>query len=281
MVKNILDHNREHYNSVYEKANIPWIIETVQDYSNYLDDVTKYRTSWACLYAGNFRHRLAGKKVLELGAGNGLNALIMACLGAQVVALDISNESEKIINRAAQEMGLSQQVEALSGDFRDLPFDSSSFDFVVGKALLHHLPHEVELEYVHKIADLLYSSGEARFGEPAINSEFLDTFRWMVSIPGGRPSILNKRAFAAWKESDPHPTRDHTSCHYIDLGKCCFEEVEIIPIGGIQRFHRFLPKGQVDQLFRILAFRLEKVLPRKIMWTIARAQTIIYRKPKK
>jgi len=279
MVNNIFDQNREHYNSVYEKANIPWIIETAQDYSNYLDGVTKYRTSWACLYTGNFRNRLAGKKVLELGAGNGLNALIMACLGAQVIALDISDESAKIINQAAQEMGLSQQVKASSGDFRDLPFDSSSFDFVVGKAFLHHLPHEVELEYVHKIADLLHSSGEARFGEPAINSNFLDTIRWMVPIPGGRPSILNRRAFAAWKESDPHPTRDHSSRHYIELGKRCFEEVEIIPIGGIQRFHRLLPKGKIDRQFRTTAFLLEKLLPGKIRWVIARAQTIIYRRP--
>ena len=280
MGNNFLDLNREHYNTVYGEVNIPWIVETVRDYKNYLDEVIKYRTSWATLYTENFRQQLVGKRILELGAGNGLNALIMACLGAQVVALDISEESERVINQAARELGLSQKVEAYSGDFRDMSFVQSSFDFVVGKAFLHHLPHDIEEEYVGKIADLLLPTGEARFAEPAINSIFLDKLRWMVPIPTGRPSILNKNAFAVWKETDPHPVRDHSSHHYIQLGRQFFGDVDIFPIGGIQRFHRFLPKGKLDQKFRKIAFRIEEWLPHEVKWKIARAQTIIFRNPK-
>src|SRR5262249_7796197 len=159
---------------------------------------------------------IRGKRVIEIGCGDGINALIMAVLGADVIANDISRESERLVREASAQLRLSN-VRAISGDFTQLDLPLRSFDFVVVKALLHHLTHECEDQYLARIARLLTCEGEARFFEPAINSEILDKIRWLVPAPS-RPSILQKKAYARWKAEDPHPERDNSSTHYISNG---------------------------------------------------------------
>src|SRR5262249_21657548 len=162
------------------------------------------------------------KRVLEIGCGDGINALIMGALGAEVIANDISSESERLVREASARLRL-HNVRAISGDFTKLDLPFRSFDFVVGKALLHHLTHECENEYLARIGQLLKYEGEARFFEPAINSKILDKIRWLVPVPG-RPSILQKAAYARWKAEDPHPERDNSSTYYLSNGRKYFKE---------------------------------------------------------
>ncbi len=60
------------------------LVRKVRDVDGFLRDATRTDTSWAALYDANFAGRLPGSRVLEIGAGDGLNALVMAALGAQV-----------------------------------------------------------------------------------------------------------------------------------------------------------------------------------------------------
>ena len=175
--------NREHYDRLYSGANIDALVDKVRNVAAFLEVSIKTDTSWHGLYQDGFADRIKNKRVFEIGCGNGLNALVMAALGAEVVANDISQESERILKQAVARLGFIN-VEAVSGNFADLHFPFDSFDFVVGKALLHHLTHDLEAQYLKKLALMLKVDGEARFFEPATNSLFLDKLRWMVPVPG-------------------------------------------------------------------------------------------------
>lgn len=61
-----------------------------------------------------------GKRVLDLGCGNGGNAIAMARAGAKVIAVDTSSERLAAARRAAEEAEV--RIEFHHGDLADLPF---------------------------------------------------------------------------------------------------------------------------------------------------------------
>jgi SAM-dependent methyltransferase len=274
-----LDVNKRHFDGTYGGVDVAALVAKVRDVDRFLDDASVTDATWVALYHGGFRHRLRGARVLELGAGNGLNALVMAALGAHVVATDISEVTPRLIIEAAERAGLSDRVEALAGDFATMDLAAESFDFVVGKAFLHHLTHEVEELYLRQAVRVLRATGEARFTEPAVNSRLLDELRWIVPVPG-RPSRLARAAFARYKAADPHPDRDNSSRHFHAVGARYFTHVETVPLGALERLHRLLPNGDFNRAFRRAAFRAERMLPQAAQVTLAAGQLVVMRGPR-
>ncbi len=274
------DRNRDHYDTVFGRISVDDIVWKVRHFDAFLNDVTRTDTSWVMLYHGGLRERLHGATVLELGSGDGLNSLVMAAAGAEVVSIDISPVAAQVLSNAAKRLGLNSRVMALAGDFAELPLPGRRFDFVVGKAFLHHLTHEIQDHYLAKAAAVLRESGEARFAEPAVNSRLLEAVRWVVPVPG-RPSILNRAAFREYQERDPHPPRDNSSARYRIDAERHFEAIEIVPRGAIQRLHRLLPQGPFNRSFRRFAFRAEVLLPAPLRLSMARAQLVICRQPRR
>jgi len=273
--------NIDHYNAVYSRTNIDGVIARAREFREFLADATRTHTSWVALYASGLERRLHQARVLELGFGNGLNALIMAQLGAEVTAIEISKYAVELLATASKELHLQHRIEPIHGDFIEIDLPCSHYDFVLGKAFLHHLTHEIERDYVAKTSSILKPSGEARFCEPAVNSRFLDFLRWVVPV-SGRPSILMRQAFQRWKEQDPHPTRDNSSRHYERVFRQYFRDVEIWPIGCLERFHRLLPAGRFNLQYRRWALRFElALLPYSLRLKCARAQTIVARGPRR
>jgi SAM-dependent methyltransferase len=272
--------NKDFYDEQIAHVETAMLVDIVRNVNAFLTDAIHTDTSWVAMYCGNFRGRLNGARVLELGSGNGLNALIMAALGARVVCIDLSDQMPRLVHDTANALGLRARVEAIAGDFVDIPLEPRSFDLVVGKAFLHHLTHEQESRYLEKAAAVLRPDGQARFTEPAVNSEWLDALRWMVAVPG-RPSRLQGAAFAAYRAADPHPVRDNSSAHYARSAYRFFEEVRIVPIGGLERFHRLLPDSRFTRPFRRAAFRAEHWLPYSVHMKIARGQTLLFDRPRR
>jgi 2-polyprenyl-3-methyl-5-hydroxy-6-metoxy-1,4-benzoquinol methylase len=276
----IEEKNKQFYDNLYGQVDIRSLVDKVRDLDRFLSDAIKTDTSWHGLYFGGWREKLKGRKVLELGAGDGLNALVMAALGADVVAVDLSESTPLILREAAGQLGLLGRVSAFAGNFLEMTdFGPNTFDFVVGKAVLHHLDYATEADFLRKTAAVLKRTGEARFFEPATNSAFLDQLRYVMPVPG-RPSLLARNAFRAWKEADPHPIRSNSSAHFRKAASKDFASVEVGCIGCIERLHRLLPKGSFNRSFRRSAFRLEKLLPRGLNDLLARSQVIICREPK-
>jgi SAM-dependent methyltransferase len=272
------DKNKQFYDNLYAQTDVAALVTRVRNLDSFIADAVITDTSWHGLYYGNLHTRLKGLRVLELGAGDGLNALVMAALGAHVVAVDISEVTPVIIQKAARELGLEDRIEGHAGDFLAMEYPAASFDLVVGKAFLHHLDHATEERFMRATARVLKPGGEARFFEPATNSPLLDALRYMIPVPG-RPSSFDKAAFQKWKDADPHPDRDNSSAHYRETAGTQFKTVETVCIGGLERFHRIFPIPQWERPFRRLAFRLEKALPSGVNEFFARSQVIICAQP--
>src|SRR5579875_1051853 len=81
------------------------------------------------------------ERALEIGAGTGYFSLNLKQLGIidELVCTDISPGMVSVLNANAERLGL-QGVSATRADAESLPFPDSSFDLVLGHAVLHHLP---------------------------------------------------------------------------------------------------------------------------------------------
>ena len=78
---------------------------------------------------------LAGKRILEVGAGTGRDGIELARRGALVVALDYSAESLRIIKAQIKP---EEGVSLCCGDAFALPFPDGAFDVVFHQGLLEH-----------------------------------------------------------------------------------------------------------------------------------------------
>lgn len=81
------------------------------------------------------------ERSLEIGAGTGYFSLNMLQAGVvdEATCTDISPGMVATLARNAQRLGLT--VKAARADAESLPFADSSFDLVLGHAVLHHLPN--------------------------------------------------------------------------------------------------------------------------------------------
>jgi SAM-dependent methyltransferase len=278
-MKDNQEKNKEHYEKLYSNYNIQNILSWINNLDAFLASATTTDTSWFALYQRDFRNRIRGKKVLEMGCGDCVNAAIMAALGAEVFANDIAAASGEIVKKLNASYKFEYPIVFVEGDFLNNDLTSSSFDFVVGKAFLHHLTLPVEKEFLKETARLLKPGGEARFFEPAVNSPLLDSIRWHIPVKG-RPSKFQKSAFKEWKDNDPHPDRSFSSKHFETTGKEFFDEVETIPVGTLERFSRLMPTGERRNEFRRWALKAEEKLPLVVNRSLTRSQLIVYSEPR-
>lgn len=69
-------------------------------------------------------------KALDLGIGQGRNALYLAAQGWDVTGVDISDEGIDQVNRAAKEAGLDGKVHAHVSDFQTWDFGAGQYDLI-------------------------------------------------------------------------------------------------------------------------------------------------------
>ncbi len=86
---------------------------------------------------------LAGKRVLEVGAGTGRDAVALARAGAEVWTLDYVAGSLGLVLLAAADAG--EDVVPVCGDGLSMPFADGTFDVVFHQGLLEHFRDPMEL----------------------------------------------------------------------------------------------------------------------------------------
>ena len=74
------------------------------------------------------------QKVLDVGTGTGFLAIMAAELGFFVSGIDFSEKMLEIARKKTKEREL--DIFYIKGDFNELPFDNSSFDYVVNSRVL-------------------------------------------------------------------------------------------------------------------------------------------------
>lgn len=91
---------------------------------------------------GKYMGSLAGKTVLECGAGDGSNAIWFATQQASVIAVDLSPVGCERIRKRAAYHGLGERVQVYCGDCCRLEtmLAENSIEVVFGSAVLHHFP---------------------------------------------------------------------------------------------------------------------------------------------
>jgi SAM-dependent methyltransferase len=80
-----------------------------------------------------------GRDVLDLGCGNGFHSVLLAQLGARVVAVDSSRQATENARRMAAANGVEGGMEVVALDARRLEDLGRSFDVVTGTYVLHHI----------------------------------------------------------------------------------------------------------------------------------------------
>lgn len=112
--------------------------------------VQKAYSNWADMYDTNINRTrdlnadvlrqaslpVAGKKVLEIGCGTGINTEYLAGYAKQVTGFDIS---EEMISHARKKIS-AQHVRFVTGDItRPWPFEAHSYDFISANLVLEHI----------------------------------------------------------------------------------------------------------------------------------------------
>lgn len=124
---------------------------------------------------------IRGKRVLDVGCGNGENSLLFARWGAQVVGVDISAGAVALATERAQRAGLSTNV-----SFREMPFElvenvEDRFDVVWCAAFLHHVLDRLN-DVVGKLLANVKPEGIVILSEPVRLSPTVKRLRALVPL---------------------------------------------------------------------------------------------------
>jgi SAM-dependent methyltransferase len=86
--------------------------------------------------------RICGKDVLDIGAGCGGMAIVLAENGFRVVSVDIDPSSLRYARRRASKAGArtSRRICFMRADAVRLPFPAGAFDAVLSFGSMHHMP---------------------------------------------------------------------------------------------------------------------------------------------
>ena len=133
-----------------------------------------------------------GKKVLDLGCGDGSTSLFFARQGANVVAVDISEVAINKLSQFCQQNNI-PNVAAIKASAFEIG-ELEQFDFVFGNMILHHLePFGVFSDVLRKS---IVSGGKAFFHE---NSAFSDVLIWF------RNNLVGKYGIPKYGDDDEFP----------------------------------------------------------------------------
>lgn len=107
-----------------------------------------------------------GARVLDFGAGTCWMARLLALLGCEVTAADVSGKALELGARLIRSDPLADQlcVQFVTLDGPDLPFEDGTFDRVVCFDALHHVPDQRQT--IAEFARVLRDGGVAALHEP-------------------------------------------------------------------------------------------------------------------
>ena len=167
---------------------------------------------------------LAPGRVLELGCGNGRNAVHLARLGCGVDAVDFSATAIGWARERAAEAGVAVNLRCCS--VFDAPLTVGSYDLVYDSGCFHHLPPHRRKDYVDLVGRALRPGG--RYGlvcfRPEGGSGYTDLQVYERASLGGGLGYSEDRLRALW-EAPPFSVRVLRQMEKVGgLGKCFSED---------------------------------------------------------
>jgi len=124
---------------------------------------------------------LKGKSVLDVGCGDGENAMNFAKLGARVTGIDISPKAIELAERRAAVNGVSALTSFVCSPLETADFAERSFDVIWGDAVLHHLIPDLD-NVMQRLVGWARPGAMIMFAEPMNLSPWLRKIRLMLPI---------------------------------------------------------------------------------------------------
>lgn len=116
----------------------------------------EYKTSKECfwekspakyvrLFASEIISDFSGLRVLDLGAGEGKNAVFLASKGALVTAVDVSKIALSRFSSQPNYKLCSEKIVLIQSDVRSIEFNQNEFDIIISYGLFHALDNIIEI----------------------------------------------------------------------------------------------------------------------------------------
>lgn len=121
---------------------------------------------------------IGGRRVLDLGCGHGMAAIVLARRGGRVTACDLSLGYLREAQARAAANGVHPRLLLCDGE--RLPFADGAFDCIWGNAILHHLDLERAASEIYRV---LVPGGRAVFCEPWGGNRWLNWARSGLPYP--------------------------------------------------------------------------------------------------
>jgi SAM-dependent methyltransferase len=171
------------------------------------------------------------KRVLVFGCGDDNTAVLLALKGAEVWAFDISEEAIRLQEQMARANDVQNQIRLFVCAAEEFPFTESSFDLIVGTAILHHIPDHLA-QLPSQLIRALKRTGRALFVEPLVLSPALG--RLLAWLPGHQEISPGERQLTC------DDLNHFTKCFHLSPHYFCFlarldrfilnEPLEVAPI---------------------------------------------------
>jgi len=149
--------------------------------AQYFADLRAYRYGYETPFIPRLFafQRMRGRSVLEIGVGNGVDAVEMARHGARYTGIDITPRHLELTAAHFAHAGLGAPA-LLCGDLLTATLPGQ-FDFVYSFGVLHHVPQEAE--YLRRIRGLLAPQGRLLLG---VYSKYSFFNTWLLATWLGR-----------------------------------------------------------------------------------------------
>lgn len=111
--------------------------------------LSRYSRNRRRMFAPEYRFRvvgdLRGRRVLDVGCGDGPNSVLLALLGAaRVDGIDISPNAVEVARRRAELNGVSSRTRFLCAPLETVDLPESGYDVIWCDAFLHHVLHDLD-----------------------------------------------------------------------------------------------------------------------------------------
>ena len=163
-------------------------------------------------------------RIMDLGAGYGGSARYLADrFGCRVTCLNLSETQNELNRKLTADVGLSDRVSVVYGDFENIPEDDDSFDIVWSQdAILHSGNRPRVLDEVRRI---LTGTGQFIFTDPmqsdtcpeGVLQPILD--RIQLSTLASFSYYRNELTARGFEEAETEPLTDQLRMHYWRVGQ--------------------------------------------------------------
>ena len=139
---------------------------------------------------------LGGKSLLDVGCGDGLNAVMLAKMGANVTGIDVSPKAIELARRRGEVNGVSDRLSLIAAPLETADLPPDTFDLVWADGILHHVLDDLEL-VLDRLTRWVKPEGLLVFAEPVNLFHPLRQLRFMIPVeteatPDERPLVRSE-----------------------------------------------------------------------------------------